>query len=178
MSRLAFPSHLGYLAFSYQLCSFCSLVIMLLLSSTLICGASYAATLPAGFQEETVFTGLSNPTAIEFASDGRIFVAEKRGVIKVFDSLSDTTPTVFADLRTNVYNFWDRGLLASRSIRTLRPIAPMSMCSMPMMRRSVAQPQNGELPAQTPIRVQTLPARPVMAAWSARGCRACKRSAM
>jgi glucose/arabinose dehydrogenase/regulation of enolase protein 1 (concanavalin A-like superfamily) len=111
MSRRAFPSRLGYPAFSYQLRSFCSLVTMLLLSSTLICGASYAATLPAGFQEEMVFTGLSNPTAIEFASDGRIFVAEKRGIIKVFDSLSDTTPTVFADLRTNVYNFWDRGLL-------------------------------------------------------------------
>jgi len=38
-------------------------------------------------------------------------VAEKRGVVKVFDSLTDTSPEVFADLRTNVYNFWDRGLL-------------------------------------------------------------------
>ena len=58
-----------------------------------------------------MFSGLTNPTAVRFAPDGRIFVAEKRGVIKVFDSLSDTTPTVFADLNVNVYNFWDRGLL-------------------------------------------------------------------
>jgi glucose/arabinose dehydrogenase/PKD repeat protein len=29
----------------------------------------------------------------------------------VFDNLSDTSPTVFADLRTKVHNFWDRGLL-------------------------------------------------------------------
>ena len=29
----------------------------------------------------------------------------------MFDSLTDTTPTVFADLRTQVHNFWDRGLL-------------------------------------------------------------------
>jgi len=58
-----------------------------------------------------VFSGLTNPTAVRFAPDGRIFVAEKRGVIKVFDSLSDSTPTVFADLNVNVYNFWDRGLL-------------------------------------------------------------------
>ena len=43
-----------------------------------------------------------------------MFVAEKRGIIKVFDSLTDTTPTIFADLRTNVYNFWDRGLLGLR----------------------------------------------------------------
>jgi glucose/arabinose dehydrogenase/PKD repeat protein len=70
-----------------------------------------AATLPPGFQESTVFSGLTNPTVVRFSADGRIFVAEKRGVIKVFDSLADTTPTVFADLNVNVYNFWDRGLL-------------------------------------------------------------------
>jgi hypothetical protein len=32
-------------------------------------------------------------------------------LIKVFDSLTDTTPTIFADVNVNVYNFWDRGLL-------------------------------------------------------------------
>ena len=70
-----------------------------------------AAALPAGFQETTVFSGLTNPTVVRFASDGRVFVAEKRGVIKVFDSLTDPTPDVFADLNVNVHNFWDRGLL-------------------------------------------------------------------
>jgi glucose/arabinose dehydrogenase len=70
-----------------------------------------AATLPAGFSQSTVFSGLINPSVVRFAADGRVFVAEKRGVIKVFDSLTDTTPTTFADLRTNTYNFWDRGLL-------------------------------------------------------------------
>jgi glucose/arabinose dehydrogenase len=70
-----------------------------------------AATLPAGFQETIVFSGLTNPTAVRFAQDGRVFVAEKRGVIKVFSSLTDPTPDVFADLNVNVYNFWDRGLL-------------------------------------------------------------------
>jgi glucose/arabinose dehydrogenase/PKD repeat protein len=72
--------------------------------------AARAATLP-GFQESVVFSGLTNPTVVRFAPDGRVFVAEKRGVIKVFDSLTDTTPTTFADLNVNVYNFWDRGLL-------------------------------------------------------------------
>jgi PKD repeat protein len=73
--------------------------------------AARAATLPAGFQEEIVFSGLTLPTAVRFAADGRVFVAEKSGVIKVFDSLIDTTPAVFADLNVNVHNFWDRGLL-------------------------------------------------------------------
>src|SRR3989454_3403701 len=68
-------------------------------------------SLPAGFSDSVVFTGLTNPTAVRFAADGRVFVAEKRGVIQVFDNLSDTSPTTFADFRTNTYNFWDRGLL-------------------------------------------------------------------
>ena len=73
--------------------------------------ASAASTLPVGFRESVVFSGLTNPTNVEFAEDGRVFVAEKSGLIKVFDNVSDPTPTTFADLRTNVHNFWDRGLL-------------------------------------------------------------------
>jgi glucose/arabinose dehydrogenase len=59
----------------------------------------------------TLRSGLDNPTNIEFAADGRIFVAEKSGRIKVFDGPTDTTATLFADLNVNVHNFWDRGLL-------------------------------------------------------------------
>jgi glucose/arabinose dehydrogenase len=71
--------------------------------------ANAVATLPSGFQESVVFSGLTQPTNVEFAKDGRVFVAEKRGLIKVYDNLSDATPTTFANLQTNVYNFWDRG---------------------------------------------------------------------
>ena len=71
----------------------------------------HAATLPAGFSESIVFSGLTEPTAVRFSPDGRVFVTEKSGLIKVFANLSATTPTVFHDLRTNVHNFWDRGLI-------------------------------------------------------------------
>src|SRR5690349_7934232 len=42
---------------------------------------AHAATdiLPSGFQDQTVFTGLSFPTKMVFAPDGRVFVAEKSG---------------------------------------------------------------------------------------------------
>ena len=70
-----------------------------------------ALAVPSGFQDTAHWTGLTNPMAIRFAADGRVFVAEKSGLIKVFDSLGDPTPTVFADLRTKVHDFWDRGLL-------------------------------------------------------------------
>ncbi|MBI3767690.1 MAG: PQQ-dependent sugar dehydrogenase [Deltaproteobacteria bacterium] len=67
--------------------------------------------LPYGFQETIVWSGLTQPTAIRFAPDGHVFVTEKSGIVKVFDSISDPTPKVFADLRTEVHNYWDRGLL-------------------------------------------------------------------
>ncbi|WP_412539823.1 PQQ-dependent sugar dehydrogenase [Longispora sp. K20-0274] len=84
-----------------------------LIAATLVPGSSpaTAATLPSGFVEQIVFTGLTQPTNVEFAPDGRIFVAQKNGVIKVYDSLSDPTPDTFADLSAQVNNFWDRGLL-------------------------------------------------------------------
>jgi len=71
---------------------------------------SFTTSTPT-FNEQTVYSGLNNPTAIEFASDGRIFIAEKRGIIKEFDNFSDTSATIVADLRTAVHNYWDRGLL-------------------------------------------------------------------
>src|SRR4029453_2435430 len=75
-------------------------------------GGSTDSVLPASFTEDILFAGqLTNPTAVRFLPDGRIFVAQKNGVIKVFDSLADTSPDQFADLSGNVHNFWDRGLL-------------------------------------------------------------------
>ncbi len=68
------------------------------------------ATGAQGFADSVVFSGLVQPVSIQFASDGRVFVAEKGGIIKVFDNLSDTTPTVFADLNVNVYNSGAAGL--------------------------------------------------------------------
>jgi glucose/arabinose dehydrogenase/PKD repeat protein len=70
-----------------------------------------AGTVPAGFQEKVAFSGLSEPTSLAFSPDGRVFVAQKSGVIKVFDSLADSSPETFANLSNQVYNYWDRGLL-------------------------------------------------------------------
>ena len=64
-----------------------------------------------GFTETTVWSGLGNPTVVRFAPDGRVFVATKAGMIYTFDGVDDPTPTVFADLRDRVQDFWDRGLL-------------------------------------------------------------------
>ncbi|MFY1672963.1 PQQ-dependent sugar dehydrogenase [Plantactinospora sp. WMMB334] len=70
-----------------------------------------AAALPTGFTQQVVFAGLTRPTKLVFAPDGRVFVAEKSGIVKVFDGLADSTPTVVADLRTQVYDYDDLGLI-------------------------------------------------------------------
>lgn len=86
--------------------------VALLLVPFLVAGSlAQAGSLPAGFQETVVWGGFVAPTAIRFAPDGRVFVAEKRGRIKVFSSITDPTPDLFADLSTNVHDYWDRGLL-------------------------------------------------------------------
>ena len=54
--------------------------------------AAPAAELPSGFQDDGAFAGLEEPTAFRFASDGRVFVAEKAGKILVFDDLDDHDP--------------------------------------------------------------------------------------
>jgi len=37
--------------------------------------------LPPGFTDTTVYSGLVTPTAIRFAPDGKVFVAQKSGVV-------------------------------------------------------------------------------------------------
>jgi glucose/arabinose dehydrogenase len=74
-------------------------------------GPAAASTLPTGFRDVVVLSGLTNPVVLQFAPDGRIFVGQKNGVIKVFQSLTDTNPVTFADLSGEVDDYWDRGLL-------------------------------------------------------------------
>lgn len=74
-------------------------------------GPLAGAVTPPGFSDTATITGLTAPTAAAFAPNGKVFIAEKSGILKVYDSLSDPTPTTTADLRSQVHDFWDRGLL-------------------------------------------------------------------
>jgi glucose/arabinose dehydrogenase len=73
--------------------------------------AAVASVLPSGFRDTVALSGLTKPTVVQFAADGRIFVGQKNGMIKVFSSLTDTKPVTFADLSAEVDDYWDRGLL-------------------------------------------------------------------
>ena len=68
---------------------------------------TYAATLPAGFTE-TQISGLSSPTAMEIAPDGRIFVCQQGGSLRVIKN-GALLPTPFVTLSVDPGG--ERGLL-------------------------------------------------------------------
>jgi glucose/arabinose dehydrogenase len=78
----------------------------LLLSS--FCFPLAAATLPSGFVETTFASGLSAPTAMDFAPDGRLFVCLQGGNLRVIKN-GALLPTPF--LTVSVDSTGERGLL-------------------------------------------------------------------
>ena len=71
-------------------------------------GLVAAATLPAGFSETLVANGLSSPTSMDFAPDGRLFVCLQGGQLRVIKNGS-LLPTPFVSLTVN--SSGERGLL-------------------------------------------------------------------
>ena len=87
--------------------------------SLVLCGPATSAVLPSGFTESLVAGGLTNPTAMEFAPDGRLFVAEQGGQLRVIkDGSLLPTPFVSADGRLRPAS---AACSASRSTPTSRP---------------------------------------------------------
>lgn len=85
-----------------QLSRLSALVILLVVFAT-----TNGATLPAGFTE-TAISGLSNPTAMEIAPDGRIFVCLQGGDLRVIRN-GTLLPTPFVKLSVDPSG--ERGLL-------------------------------------------------------------------
>ena len=86
--------------------------VLLLLFSAFIAAISpsqtSAATLPSGFAESTFASGLSNPTAMAFAPDGRLFVCQQGGQLRVVKN-GALLATPFVSLTVN--SSGERGLL-------------------------------------------------------------------
>ena len=81
-------------------------VAILLLVAPLL--AARAATLPTGFTETLVTGGIAEPTAMAFAPDGRLFVCQQGGQLRVIKN-GALLATPF--LTVAVHNTGERGLL-------------------------------------------------------------------
>jgi glucose/arabinose dehydrogenase len=84
--------------------------VVILSALALDCCALFAsaATLPAGFSETTVASGITSPTAMAIAPDGRIFVCSQTGALRVIkNGVLLTNPFVTLAVDSN----GERGLL-------------------------------------------------------------------
>src|SRR5436190_17117791 len=78
--------------------------VLLMLAFPTVKGAS----LPAGFSESIIASGISAPTAMDFAPDGRLFVCQQSGQLRVVkNGALLTTPF----LQVTVDSSGERGLL-------------------------------------------------------------------
>jgi glucose/arabinose dehydrogenase/PKD repeat protein len=65
----------------------------------------------AGLAVSEVLTGLTVPTAVRIAPNGRIFYANKQGNVYTYDNASDTTRTTTLAIPGPVHSVGDRGLI-------------------------------------------------------------------
>ncbi|HEX3134167.1 MAG TPA: PQQ-dependent sugar dehydrogenase [Planctomycetota bacterium] len=79
-----------------------------LLLLTVVIGAASAASIPAGFAETQIATGL-DPTTMVFAPDGRLFLCEKPGRVRVVKN-GALLGTPVVDFSAMVDNYNERGL--------------------------------------------------------------------
>lgn len=68
------------------------------------------ASLPPGFDEETFVAGLDKPTDFAFAPDGRVFLTEKNGRVRVVAADGTLLSAPFATMAVDTQN--DRGLMS------------------------------------------------------------------
>jgi glucose/arabinose dehydrogenase len=83
--------------------------ILATLCLLLAAASASAATLPANFTESIIASGLSRPTAMAFAPDGRLFVCEQAGRVRVITSGGTLLSTPFTTITVDANG--ERGLL-------------------------------------------------------------------
>jgi len=88
-----------------------SAAIAVAILAALPAGASAVPSIPAGLQARTVASGLQAPTAVAFAPDGRVFIAEKQGTVKVVLPGEAPRARLLLDISRHVATHVDRGLL-------------------------------------------------------------------
>ncbi len=88
--------------------NFYRVVIFLLMLALMETVPSYAQVFPADFARVLVTNGLTNPTVMAFAPDGRIFVAEQGGKLRVIKN-NVLLPDAFIQLSVNATG--ERGLI-------------------------------------------------------------------
>lgn len=122
-----------------------------------------AATLPPGFAEKVLATGLSNPTAMTLHPDGRIFVCQQSGRLRIIKN-DLLLPTPFATVAVNADG--ERGLLgvaidpnyaANRFVYVYRTTNTAPLHNEILRFTAMAGNEDIADPAIAPVRILRLP---------------------
>src|SRR5262249_41245789 len=73
-------------------------------------GITGPITVPAGFEIQTIATGLSGCTGMETLADGRILICEQTGTLRV---VRDGKLLIEPMLKLVVDSYWERGLIGA-----------------------------------------------------------------
>lgn len=87
------------------------IVAVTLLSTGMPCTMAAGVELPNGFSEDVVASGLTSPTNVAFAPDGRMFIAEKTGRVRVLTAAGQLVSDPVLDISDHVNAAVERGLL-------------------------------------------------------------------
>jgi glucose/arabinose dehydrogenase len=101
--------------------------------------------LPDRFSEVTLADGLDAPTAVAYAPDGQLFIAEQPGRLRVVSAEGGLRATPVLDISSHVNDHGDRGLLglaldASFATNGLVYLTPASFATAIGYRTTVSAP--------------------------------------
>ena len=83
-------------------------ILTFIIASLFIASSIKAQTYPTGFQQVLVANGISNPTVMAFAPDGRLFVAQQTGALRIIENgVLLATPAITLSVNSS----GERGLL-------------------------------------------------------------------
>src|SRR5687768_7801728 len=85
-----------------------SVFILIIVSFIFATGVKAQSFTQAGFNQVLVANGISNPTVMAFAPDGRLFVAQQNGALRIIENgVLLATPAI----TLSVHSSGERGLL-------------------------------------------------------------------
>jgi glucose/arabinose dehydrogenase len=70
-----------------------------------------AGGMPPRFHDRVEMRGLSQPTALRFGTDGRVYIAQQSGIVMSYAATDGSDPRRVVDFRDRVFNFREMGLL-------------------------------------------------------------------
>ena len=82
----------------------------LIILAVFLCGSQIKAQIPPDFVDQSVVTGLNQVEGFVFDDNGRAYIWEKGGVVKILDTTGVLLPSPLIDISEEVGDWRDHGM--------------------------------------------------------------------